>query len=81
VLAKIKFCGIMQPGEVSVAAEASGGVSRRCFCWWSEGGHNDQARRRLVVEMASGAESRPGIKDPNTIGRFVEAVFAHSSVT
>jgi phosphoribosylanthranilate isomerase len=34
-----------------------------------------------VVDVSSGVEHRPGIKDPNQIVRFVEAVFAHSSVT
>ncbi len=34
-----------------------------------------------IVDVSSGVERRPGIKDPNTIARFVEAVFAHSSVS
>ncbi|MDQ3209391.1 MAG: phosphoribosylanthranilate isomerase, partial [Gemmatimonadota bacterium] len=33
-----------------------------------------------IVDVSSGVERRPGIKDPNTIARFVEAVFAHRSV-
>jgi phosphoribosylanthranilate isomerase len=33
-----------------------------------------------IVDVSSGVERRPGIKDPNSIARFVEAVFAHSSV-
>ncbi len=37
--------------------------------------------RPEIVDVSSGVESRPGIKDPNTIARFVEAVFVHSSVT
>ena len=37
--------------------------------------------RPEIVDVSSGVELRPGIKDPNTIARFVEAVFAHSSVT
>jgi phosphoribosylanthranilate isomerase len=37
--------------------------------------------RPEIVDVSSGIERRPGIKDPNTIARFVEAVFAHSSVT
>jgi len=37
--------------------------------------------RPEIVDVSSGVERRPGIKDPNTIVRFVEAVFAHSSVT
>jgi phosphoribosylanthranilate isomerase len=37
--------------------------------------------RPEIVDVSSGVERRPGIKDPNTIARFVEAVFAHSSVT
>jgi phosphoribosylanthranilate isomerase len=34
-----------------------------------------------IVDVSSGVERRPGIKDPQIIVRFVEAVFAHSSVT
>lgn len=34
-----------------------------------------------IVDVSSGVERGPGIKDLNTIARFVEAVFAHSSVT
>jgi len=34
-----------------------------------------------VVDVSSGVECRPGIKDPNQIARFVEAVLAYSSVT
>jgi phosphoribosylanthranilate isomerase len=37
--------------------------------------------RPEIVDVSSGVERRPGIKDPHTIARFVEAVFAHSSVT
>jgi phosphoribosylanthranilate isomerase len=37
--------------------------------------------RPEIVDVSSGVESRPGIKDPHQITRFVEAVFAHSSVT
>jgi phosphoribosylanthranilate isomerase len=37
--------------------------------------------RPEIVDVSSGVERQPGIKDPNTIARFVEAVFAHSSVT
>jgi phosphoribosylanthranilate isomerase len=36
--------------------------------------------RPEVVDVSSGVERRPGIKDPKEIARFVEAVFAHSSV-
>lgn len=36
--------------------------------------------RPEIVDVSSGVERRPGIKDSNTIARFVEAVFAHSSV-
>jgi len=36
--------------------------------------------RPEIVDVSSGVERRPGIKDPHTIARFVEAVFAQSSV-
>ena len=34
-----------------------------------------------IVDVSSGVERLPGIKDPHQIMRFAEAVFAHSSVT
>jgi phosphoribosylanthranilate isomerase len=34
-----------------------------------------------IVDVSSGVERLPGIKDPHKIARFVEAVFAHSPVT
>jgi phosphoribosylanthranilate isomerase len=34
-----------------------------------------------IVDVSSGVESQPGIKDPDKIVRFVEAVFAYSSIT
>ena len=37
--------------------------------------------RPEVVDVSSGVESVPGIKDHDRIARFVEAVFAHSSIT
>jgi phosphoribosylanthranilate isomerase len=37
--------------------------------------------RPEIVDVSSGVERRPGIKDPKTIARFVEAVFVHSPVT
>jgi phosphoribosylanthranilate isomerase len=37
--------------------------------------------RPEVVDVSSGVERLPGIKDPEKIARFVEAVFAHSPVT
>jgi phosphoribosylanthranilate isomerase len=33
-----------------------------------------------VVDVSSGVESLPGIKDPNKIGRFVEAARGRSAV-
>ncbi|HEX5963613.1 MAG TPA: phosphoribosylanthranilate isomerase [Gemmatimonadales bacterium] len=36
--------------------------------------------RPEIVDVSSGVERLPGIKDPERIARFVEAVFAHSSV-
>ena len=33
-----------------------------------------------VVDVSSGVERQPGIKDPNKLARFAEAVFAHSSI-
>jgi phosphoribosylanthranilate isomerase len=36
--------------------------------------------RPEIVDVSSGIERRPGIKDPSIIARFVEAVFADSSV-
>jgi phosphoribosylanthranilate isomerase len=37
--------------------------------------------RPEIVDVSSGVEREPGIKDHNKILRFVEAVFAHSPVT
>ena len=37
--------------------------------------------RPEIVDVSSGVERLPGIKDHNRIARFVEAVFAHSSIT
>jgi phosphoribosylanthranilate isomerase len=34
-----------------------------------------------VVDVSSGVERQPGIKDPDRLARFAEAVFAHSSIT
>jgi phosphoribosylanthranilate isomerase len=34
-----------------------------------------------VVDVSSGVEHLPGIKDPDKIARFVEAVFGHSAIT
>jgi phosphoribosylanthranilate isomerase len=34
-----------------------------------------------IVDVSSGVERLPGVKDHNLITRFAEAVFAHSSVT
>jgi phosphoribosylanthranilate isomerase len=37
--------------------------------------------RPEIVDVSSGVERLPGIKDPHKIACFVEAVFAHSPVT
>jgi phosphoribosylanthranilate isomerase len=37
--------------------------------------------RPEIVDVSSGVEHKPGIKDPDKIARFVEAVFAHSPIT
>jgi phosphoribosylanthranilate isomerase len=37
--------------------------------------------RPEIVDVSSGVESQPGIKDLDKIARFVEAVFAHSPIT
>jgi phosphoribosylanthranilate isomerase len=37
--------------------------------------------RPEVVDVSSGVERQPGIKDFNKIARFVEAVFAHSPIS
>jgi phosphoribosylanthranilate isomerase len=37
--------------------------------------------RPEIVDVSSGVEHLPGIKDPDRIARFVEAVFAHSAIT
>jgi phosphoribosylanthranilate isomerase len=34
-----------------------------------------------VVDVSSGVERLPGIKDPDKIARFVEAVFGHSAIS
>jgi phosphoribosylanthranilate isomerase len=34
-----------------------------------------------IVDVSSGVERQPGIKDPNRLARFVEAVFADSPIT
>jgi phosphoribosylanthranilate isomerase len=37
--------------------------------------------RPEIVDVSSGVERLPGIKDLDKIARFAEAVFAHSSIT
>jgi phosphoribosylanthranilate isomerase len=37
--------------------------------------------RPEIVDVSSGVERMPGIKDPQKIARFAEAVFAHNPVT
>jgi len=37
--------------------------------------------RPEVVDVSSGVERLPGIKDPDKIARFLEAVFGHSAIT
>lgn len=36
--------------------------------------------RPEIVDVSSGIERRPGVKDPNKLRDFVEAVFAHSQI-
>jgi phosphoribosylanthranilate isomerase len=37
--------------------------------------------RPEVVDVSSGVERLPGIKDPDKIARFLEAVFGHSAIS
>ena len=37
--------------------------------------------RPEIVDVSSGVERQPGIKDPTRLARFVEAVFANSPIT
>jgi phosphoribosylanthranilate isomerase len=37
--------------------------------------------RPEVVDVSSGVEHLPGIKDPDKIARFLEAVFGHSAIS
>jgi phosphoribosylanthranilate isomerase len=37
--------------------------------------------RPEIVDVSSGVERQPGIKDPNRLARFAEAVLAHSPIT
>jgi phosphoribosylanthranilate isomerase len=37
--------------------------------------------RPEVVDVSSGVERLPGIKDPDKIARFLEAVFGHSPIS
>jgi phosphoribosylanthranilate isomerase len=37
--------------------------------------------RPEIVDVSSGVERLPGIKDSNRIARFAEAVFAHSPIS
>jgi phosphoribosylanthranilate isomerase len=39
------------------------------------------AIRPDIVDVSSGVEVSPGVKDPNKLARFAEAVFAHSPTT
>ena len=72
MVAKIKFCGIMQPEAAAVGVEAGAASLGVVFA----GGP-----RIVTVDVSASVGRQPGIEDPNTIARFVEAVFAHSSVT
>jgi phosphoribosylanthranilate isomerase len=86
VVAKIKFCGIMQPGDATVAAEAGAAYFGVVFAAGPRVVTSLGRRPALthirpeIVDVSSGVERRPGVKDPDTIARFAEAVSAHSSV-
>jgi phosphoribosylanthranilate isomerase len=75
VVAKIKFCGIMQPEDATVGVEAGAAYLGVVFA----GGPRTVTvvGAREVVRTAAGVP----VLDPHTIARSVEAVFAHSSVT
>lgn len=74
MVAKIKFCGIMQPEDATVGAGAGAAYLGVVFA----GGPRTVTvvGAREVVRAAA-----VPVLDPNTIARSVEAVFAHSSVT
>jgi phosphoribosylanthranilate isomerase len=44
-------------------------------------GHAAALVRPEVVDVSSGVERLPGIKDPDKIARFLEAVFGHSAIS
>jgi phosphoribosylanthranilate isomerase len=72
--------------DLSLAREARRRLSGHCMVL-AGGLRADNVGEALarvgpdIVDVSSGVESTPGIKDPHQITRFVEAVFAHSSVT
>jgi len=94
VTAKIKFCGIMRAEDGGLAAAAGAGYLGVVFAEGPRAVTADRARvtadtvgqaldlvRPDIVDLSSGVERLPGIKDSHKIACFVEAVFAHSPVT
>ncbi len=83
--AKIRFGGILQDDDVAAVAEAGAASLGVVFAGGPRAvtGHGDQSPDGIleIVDGSSGVEPPPGMKDPHTIARFVEAVLAHSPVT
>ena len=73
-----------RPGRGARGPEPAGRVPRWC---WPAGSRRRRSRaavalvRPEVVDVSSGVERLPGIKDPDKIARFLEAVFGHSPIS